>query len=598
MQRKKNDTKATRNRRKKIEKSSFKFEKVLNAFIESSIFLLILLTMTIVITSLLFFVKVGISNFHLPIISIISIIAYLILRKNGIKKAIGAIMIGLLVFSVSTFAIGKIYDSTADGNTYHKLAVGALKNGWNPVYEDIADFNTDEGNPFDILKDNVNVKWVNHYANGTEQFAAVVYAFTGNIECGKVFNILWIYIGLFILCNLFKQMKITPLKSLLIACILALNPISVTQIVNLYLDGVLTISLFIIIIISIIKSLYETENTKENNLILAMAIIWCVNSKFTGLAFAAIFSFVLYLYRNIRNFIKDKELFKKNLIKETIYYIVVVFISVIIVGGSTYTKNLIQHGHPLYPLYGKGHVDNMVMMEMPESMQDYSPLRIFLISIFAKGENVSPSYAKTVNDPDLKVPFTFTMEEIKNYNIPDIRMGGFGPLFSGIFIITIIALIAVIIELIRKKEYEELLIYGILILTTITLVLTLDGSYWARYIPYVYLLPIYPLIYMMKKDYKNHQIINIVGVLIVIMFSINSLLILSTQYSNTKNNDEYVKIRIERLKKYYNENKKIKIKLNHHGLQGVQYNLDDLNIKNYELSEDENLINEGYMFNY
>ena len=595
---KKNDKQKIPNNKKRIEESSSKFEKILNIFIESSIFLLILLSMTLVITSLLFFVKVSISKFHLPIITIFSIITYLILRKKDIKKAIIAIMIGLLVFSISTFGIGKIYDSTADGNTYHKLAVGALKNGWNPVYQDIANFNTEEGNPFDILEDNVNVKWVNHYANGTEQFAAVVYAFTGNIECGKVFNILWIYIGLFILCYLFKQIKITPLKSLLMACILALNPISLTQIVNLYLDGVLTISLFIIIIIGIIKSLYETEYTKENNLILAMAIIWCVNSKFTGLAFAAIFNLVLYLYRNIRNFIKNKKVFKTSLIKETVYYIVVVFIAVIIVGGSTYTKNLVQHRHPLYPLYGKGHVDNMVMMEMPESMQEYSSLKIFLTSIFAKGENVSPSYAKTVNDPELKIPFTFTTEEVKNYNIPDIRMGGFGPLFSGIFIITIIALIVTTIELIRKREYEKLSVYGIVIATTLTLVLTLDGSYWARYIPYVYLLPIYPLIHMMKKDYKNHRITNIIGILIITIFSVNSLLILSTQYSNTKSNNEYIKIRIERLKNYYNENKKIKIKLNHHGLQGVQYNLDDLNIKNYQLSEDENLINEGYMFIY
>ena len=89
--------------------------------------------------------------------------------------------------------VGNIYDSTADGNTYHKLAVGALKNGWNPLYQDVEDFNKDEGNPFNIYKDNVNVNWVDHYARGTETFGAVVYAFTDNIESGKVYNLLWIY---------------------------------------------------------------------------------------------------------------------------------------------------------------------------------------------------------------------------------------------------------------------------------------------------------------------------------------------------------------------------------------------------------------------
>ena len=578
------------------EKNSI-FENILNTFILSAKFLLIFMSLVLIITSSLFLIKVEITKYHLPVIIIISIISFIILEKKQVKKSLLAIIIGLLVLISSTVLIGKIYDGTADGNTYHKLAVGALKNGWNPVYEDVADFHTNKGNPFDILEDNVNVKWVNHYANGTEQFAAVMYAATENIETGKVFNILWIYIGLFILCYLFKEMKINAFKSLMLASALTFNPIILTQIVNLYLDGVLAISLFIIIIASIIKTLYQKENINEINLILAMAIIWCVNAKFTGLAFAAIFSIILYLYRNIRTFIKEKDLFKEKLIKETLYYIVVVVLAVLIVGGSTYTKNLITHGHPLYPLYGKGHVENMVLKEMPISMQEYSSFKIFLIGIFSKGENVSPSYAEVQNDPDIKIPMTLTKEEIKNYNIPDIRVGGFGPLFSAIFVFSIISLIIIVIFLIKEKEYEKILVYGILILTTFTLVFALDGSYWARYIPYVYLLPIYSLIYLMKKEIKTNKLINIISFIIIGIFAINSGLILYTQYKHTTATNEYIKIRIDRLKEYYEENEEVTIQLNHHGLQGVQYNLDDLNIDEYELTDKE-MENEGYMFKY
>ena len=403
--------------------------------------------------------------------------------------------------------------------------------------------------------------------------------------------------NLFILCYLFKEMKINAFKSLMLASALTFNPIILTQIVNLYLDGVLAISLFIIIIASIIKTLYQKENINEINLILAMAIIWCVNAKFTGLAFAAIFSIILYLYRNIRTFIKEKDLFKEKLIKETLYYIVVVVLAVLIVGGSTYTKNLITHGHPLYPLYGKGHVENMVLKEMPISMQEYSSFKIFLIGIFSKGENVSPSYAEVQNDPDIKIPMTLTKEEIKNYNIPDIRVGGFGPLFSAIFVFSIISLIIIAIFLINEKEYEKILVYGILILTTFTLVFALDGSYWARYIPYVYLLPIYSLIYLMKKEIKTNKLINIISFIIIGIFAINSGLILYTQYKYTTATNEYIKIRIDRLKEYYEENEEVTIQLNHHGLQGVQYNLDDLNIDEYELTDKE-MENEGYMFKY
>ena len=43
-----------------------------------------------------------------------------------------------------------------------------------------------------------------------------------------------------------KQMKIEEWKSILIAAVLAFNPIIMTHLTNLYLDGVLAISLFLI----------------------------------------------------------------------------------------------------------------------------------------------------------------------------------------------------------------------------------------------------------------------------------------------------------------------------------------------------------------
>ena len=46
-----------------------------------------------------------------------------------------------------------------------------------------------------------------------------------------------------------------------------------------------------------------------------------------------------------------------------------------------------------------------------------------------------------------------------------------------------------------------------------------------------------------------------------------------------------------------NKNKDILVNLQHHGIQGVQYNIDDLGIKNYKLT-DKKQKNDGYMFSY
>ncbi len=61
-------------------------------------------------------------------------------KKDNWKINIIAIVLGMLLFVGTTFIEGKIYDFTADGNTYHKLAIGSMKNGWNPAYEDSKDF--------------------------------------------------------------------------------------------------------------------------------------------------------------------------------------------------------------------------------------------------------------------------------------------------------------------------------------------------------------------------------------------------------------------------------------------------------------------------
>ncbi len=583
---------------KKLEQNNNKFSKIMEIFIASSEFLLLYITVVLILTNLLFVVKISITALNLPIAFLISTIIFMIAKKEYLKQATISIIVGLLIFSLSALAVGQIYDSTADGNTYHKLAIGAMKSGWNPVYSSVADFNKDEGNPFDIYEDNVNVNWVDHYAKGTETFAAVVYSFTGNIETGKVFNLLWIYIGFFIFYKLFKILKLSNVKSIIVSCILAFNPISLVQINNLYLDGVLAISLFIIILICIIqKEKFDKKTTNELYAILFCTLIWAINTKFNGLAYSGVFCAVFYIYKQIANYLVMKKEFIKPLIKETIFYILTVFVAVAIVGAGSYTKNMIEHGNPLYPLYGKGHIPSMIMQEIPKSMNKYSPLKQFLVSTFAKSENVSPSYSDYVNEPELKLPVTTSKEEILNFSVPDIRMGGFGPMFSAIFILSIISLFFILYKAFRKKEWNEFMPLLLVSVTSFILICLIDGSYWARYIPYVYLIPVLVLSYCFRKE-KPTTIKRILIVFILILYGINSGLVMLAQIKSTCENKKYIDYRKNLFIDYASKNKKVKIHLAHHGAQGVQYNLDDWKIKNYELTEDETLSNDCYMFKY
>ncbi len=586
-------------KKKKKNINSIKLESLLGCFILSAIFLLVFITITLVFTNILFILNISITKFHLPISFLISFILFFFLNKEkGNKIKLVSSFISVVIFLLFTVVVGSVYDGTSDGNTYHKLAVGAMKNGWNPVYQSVGDFNKKEGNPFDIYEDNVNINWVDHYAKGTETFAAVVYKSTNNIECGKVYNVLWIYIGMFILVSLFQKIGLSSIKSIILSFILAFNPIILVQMNNYYLDGVLAITLFLTILICLYQQkMVSIGEENLNYIILGCSLIWAINSKFNGLAFTGVFCLILYLYRHVRNFMYNRKSFKTSLMKDTIFYIIIVFLSVTIVGAGSYTKNFLDHGHPLYPLYGKNHVPSMIMMEIPKSMQNDSPLKTFAISIFAKGENVSPSYAEQVNEPNLKIPFTTSKEEINNYVIPDIRMGGFGPLFSAIFVLTIVMTVLIGIEFIKNRTWNQLIPYIIVLITVFLLISFIDGSYWARYIPYLYLIPCFNLIHYFQKE-KLLRSIQLLLVLVVGLFFINSGLIFQVQLKNTYNNNNYLKIRKLKFIDESKSKEKIKIHLSHHGIQGVQYNIDDWNVSNYELTGENELENDCYMFTY
>lgn len=298
---------------------------------KSSIYLLMVMTNILLITTIVYFIKITVTPFHLPIIFILSIIEYCILyKKEKWKEKLIPIVIGTVIFITSIIISSNVYDTTADGNTYHKLAIGALKNGWNPSYESSRDFTKEKGNVFDVSDDNINALWVDHYAKATEIFASVIYSFTNNIESGKAYTLIFMYITFAIIGSyLYENKKMHWLIAFAISFIIAFNGITIVQICNYYVDAVLMLSLALILYSCFIISTNEDKNTrKETFIILASSIIWCINAKFTGLAFSGLFCLAFYIYWLYISYKKGKEVLKKDLITYTIFYTIVVIISI------------------------------------------------------------------------------------------------------------------------------------------------------------------------------------------------------------------------------------------------------------------------------
>ena len=171
---------------------------------------------------------------------------------------------------------------------------------------------------------------------------------------------------------------------------------------------------------------------------------------------------------------------------------------------------------------------------------------------------------------ELKIPFTIYKDEIKTTASVDTRISGYGIIFSGILIISLLIIIFNFKKL-TKKEKEIIVLLSLII---IGITFFISEGWWARYNPTMYILIIISLYIMFK--YNNNLINKIFTSLVIlntlIILSLNSIYTLTESY---KINKDFRKMR----------NKTIEYNLNYGEPIGIISNLDDFNIK-YKYNSD------------
>ena len=120
-----------------------KYDKLFKILYECGILLVGFIVVDVFISIILFCLKLHISVINFWASLIITMLVYLLIGKNNnriyIEKAISVLLFLVILFS-SIFVASKIYDSSYDGNSYHKGAIGMMAHGWNPVYETAEDY--------------------------------------------------------------------------------------------------------------------------------------------------------------------------------------------------------------------------------------------------------------------------------------------------------------------------------------------------------------------------------------------------------------------------------------------------------------------------
>ena len=532
-----------------------------NIFKHSGIFLLLFLTLIVLGTTLMFFIHVGITRFHLIIFLLLTGIVYYFVTKKKIdfKSYLKVIGISLIVIVLSTCISTFMYDRSSDGNTYHKNAVGVLKEGFNPVYESSKAFINDS----EI--DNYSI-WIDHYAKANWIIEANFYSLTNNIESGKAINFISLYSVFIIMFSVLSKFFDSK-KSLILSLISVLNPITSAQLLTYYNDQL--IYLYLLLGVLMLINLDKDISDKESWFIYILSFILITNTKFNGLGYILVFSF-LFVCRYLYKAFKSKE-FNKVFKKMCIIFIPLFIVSFLVVGYPTYVKNTIDHSNPFFPLYDENGED-IITLQQPKRFSKMNNVSKLFYATFSKVNNLRDNDKTT-----LKIPFSVSKDEIIPATSNDLRISGWGLLFSGLLIVSIGVLI------VKYKDYkkENYLLYTLGI--TVLLLLVMSESWWARYTPHFYffiLIGLYILLKYNKKKWFN--------IMYIILILGNILVPLLGNSYYTLTNSIKINKELRSLK-----DKKIVLKENNY--HGLLYNLKDYDIS-YEI--DNNIEGKELFYHY
>ena len=573
-------------------------EEIKRCILNIGLLLLMFIIINILVTTIFQVVNIAMSPLNVILSSILTIGLFVLLNRKRINKQnsvfyIASVLITILLAIISTYCVGKTFDTSADGCFYHKPAIGLIKEGWNPLYESSEDFCKDNDTE---IENSGQFLWIDHYPKVTWNFAASIYSVTNNIETGKVLIVLLAISLASITYYYLTQKKLKDWQAIAIAIGLVANPIVLSQIFTYYVDGVMGLLVYgiMLFLIMITDKKFDSLTNLEKWLGLATEIILCMNIKFTGIYFAAIFSIVFYITWLIQSY-KEKK-FKEDFIRLTLRFVGIVVVGIGVVGASTYIKNTIDHKNPVYPIIGNDKVDIITTMQ-PQSFAEKNRLVKIFESTFSRSENVTYNSGK---DPEIKVPFSVNQEEIDSLAIPDARIGGYGIFFSGILIISIIVLVYTLIRIFKndKNVFKYIcIIIGGIFLTT----LFMAEAWWARYSPQLYLIPIMAMfgIFFVANNCekkKRRTVENLVGTIIFILMIIN---IWPFAYWRVKDIKyaKSIKESIVVLKEVTDNNEKVEISFNGTDYYGILFNIRDYEVK-YKLNKDNKENKEHYAYNY
>ena len=451
-----------------------------------------------------------------------------------------------LTFVYSLAVTHQIYDISFDGQAYHGEAINTMLEGWNPIHQPQS-----QGR--------------NSYADSTDQYvfldsypklawyhSAIVHDLTGDYRDIKVLNLAILIptlIFVFLALSRFEFSKDFFRNNairLLLTVLITINPITLVQATTVSIDG-LVYSLLVILMSILVHIYLEYQNEIQNQFSLwlhfiNLAAVYCVlsNVKTSGLVYASFFvggfGFYLFLQKGwqIRNFL--------------ITFVISVVLAVCVFGFNPYITNSIYYKSPLYPVFNSK-VD-YYSINTPINIRDKNNIEVLVYSILSIGD-----MGDYIN---AKLPFVIYGTEMDALVHTQAKKAGFGPLFSGALVLSLISIVILIYEMYvaitqnkgdlkdRYRYFGKLALFVSILASLLASVIITKNSSSFRLVPQLWLLLVVPIIYSFTSHFQIARILGIITSAVVIL---NLIIIGGIYFGNQLKVSDIVTTKLHNLEK-------------------------------------------------
>lgn len=359
-------------------------------------------------------------------------------------------------------------DVSADGVDYHLPAIDQLVRGWNPLWRP----QMQSGAYADL--------WGTHYPKGAWHVSASLAAISGSLQAAKALNGLAALATLLLLLGAARRWEPSRIRGTLLAVAVVANPVVVTQLATSYTDGLLYLSL-------VTFAALLALDAKPPSLPALACLVLGLNTKFTALGY---FGVLLVAWAGWR------VLARGGSIRAPATLVFAAALGVVVVGANPFVFNLLAKGHPFFPLFGEGKVD-ILSNQMPRAFVEKGRVQQLVLGTFSESSN------DFTREPVLKVPLRVGRGELRAFDGPDTRVAGFGPLWAACLLFSL--------PLWRPRALSQ----HLWLLAPLALCFASPGLWWARYVPWLYLIPLVPVAWMAEGRSKRRALawVVLVGVL-------------------------------------------------------------------------------------